>query len=99
AQRESIGAAELECDASRLLERWKGHSADAMAYVRDRMAEIRTAVEHSAARLGDLERQLARARTSLGEGGQRQIERLRAELRAARREFRLARSRWRAFVE
>jgi stearoyl-CoA desaturase (Delta-9 desaturase) len=99
APREKIVAAELECDASRLLERWKDHSADAMAYVRDRMAEIRAAVEHSAARLGDLERQLARARTSLGAEGHRQIERIRAELRAARREFRLARSRWRAFVE
>jgi stearoyl-CoA desaturase (Delta-9 desaturase) len=99
APREKIVAAELECDASRLLERWKDHSADAMAYVRDRMAEIRAAVEHSAARLGDLERQLARARTSLGEEGHRQIERLRAELRAARREFRLARGRWRVFVE
>ena len=44
----------------------------------------------------DLERQLVRARTTLGEEGHRQIERLRAELRAARREFRLARSRWRA---
>ena len=43
--------------------------------------------------------QLVRARTTLGEEGHRQIERLRAELRAARREFRLARSRWRAFVE
>jgi stearoyl-CoA desaturase (delta-9 desaturase) len=99
APREKIVAAELECDASRLLERWKDHSADAMAYVRERMAEIRTAVEHSAARLGDLERQLVRARTTLGEESHRQIERLRAELRAARREFRLARSRWRAFVE
>jgi stearoyl-CoA desaturase (delta-9 desaturase) len=99
APREKIVAAELECEASRLLERWKDHSADAMTYVRDRMAEIRAAVEHSAARLGDLERQLARARTSLGEEGHRQIERLRAELRAARREFRLARGRWRAFVE
>jgi len=99
APREKIVAAELECDASRLLERWKDHSADAMAYVRDRMAEIRAAVEHSAAQLGDLERQLARGRTSLGEEGHRQIERLRAELRAARREFRLARNRWRAFVE
>ena len=39
-----------------------------------------------------------RARTNLGAEGHRQIERLRAELRAARREFRLARSRWREMV-
>ena len=72
----------------RLLERWKGHSADAMTYVRERMAEIKAAVEHSAARLGDLERQLYRAGEASSRERRRQVEQLRAELRAARREFR-----------
>jgi len=99
APREKIVAAELECDTARLVERWKAQSADALAYVRERLDSIKTAVEHSAARLGDLERQLVAARKNLGREGRRQIERLRAELRAARREFRAARSRWRVAIE
>ena len=97
--REKIVAAELECDTERLVERWKAHSADALAYVSERVADIKAAVENSAARLGELERQLVRARENLGLEGRRQIERLRAELRAARREFRVARSRWRTAIE
>ena len=99
APREKIVAAELACDTERLLERWKAHSADALTYLGERVADIKAAVENSAARLGELERQLVRARENLGLEGRRQIERLRAELRAARREFREARSRWRAAVE
>jgi hypothetical protein len=67
--------------------------------VSERVAEINAAVEKSAARLGELERQLMRARENLGLEGRRQIERLRSELRAARREFRLARNRWRRAIE
>jgi stearoyl-CoA desaturase (delta-9 desaturase) len=96
--REKIVAAELECDTARILSRWKGHSADALAYVRGRIDDVKTAVEHSAARLGELERQLARASESFGRERRRQVERLRAELRIARREFRKARSRWRAAI-
>ena len=99
APREKIVAAELECDTERLVERWKAHSADALAYVGERVADIKAAVENSAARLGELERQLVRARQNLGLEGRRQIERLRADLSAARREFRVARSRWRAAIE
>jgi stearoyl-CoA desaturase (delta-9 desaturase) len=99
APREKIVAAELACDTERLAQLWKAHSADALAYVSERVAEIKAAVEKSAARLGELERQLMRARENLGLEGRRQIERLRSELRAARREFRLARNRWRRAIE
>ncbi len=99
APREKIVAAELECDTARLIERWKAQSADALTYVRGRLDGIKAAVEHSAARLGELERQLVAARKNLGREGRRQIERLRADLRAARREFRAARSRWRVAIE
>jgi stearoyl-CoA desaturase (Delta-9 desaturase) len=95
---EKIVAAELECDTLRLVERWKGHSADAMAYVRERVADIEAAVERSAARVGELERQLQRAGETFGRERRRQLVRLRAELRAARREFRAARGRWRAAI-
>ncbi|MGH7897586.1 MAG: acyl-CoA desaturase [Candidatus Binatia bacterium] len=96
--REKIVAAELECDTHRLYERWKGHSEHALAYARSRIGDIKTAVERSAARLEDLERQLRGARETFGHERDRQIERLRTELRAARREFRAARSRWREAV-
>jgi stearoyl-CoA desaturase (delta-9 desaturase) len=58
APREKIVAAELECDIERLVERWKGHSAEAMAYVRERIAAVKKAVERSAEQVGELERQL-----------------------------------------
>jgi stearoyl-CoA desaturase (Delta-9 desaturase) len=96
--REKIVAAELECDTHRLYERWRGHSEHALAYARERIGDIKTAVERSAARLGELERQLRRARETFGQERDRQIERLRAELRAARREFRAAHSRWREAI-
>ena len=96
APREKIVAAELECATEQLVERWKGHSAEALAYVRERIAAVKSAVERSAERVGELERQLYRAGESFGHERRMQIERLRTELRAARREFRAARSRWRA---
>ncbi len=67
-----------------------------MAYVRERIAAVKKAVERSAERVGELERQLYRAGESFGHQRRMQIEWLRAELRAARREFREVRSRWRA---
>jgi stearoyl-CoA desaturase (delta-9 desaturase) len=96
APREKIVAAELECATEQLVERWKGHSAEALTYVRERIAAVKSAVERSAERVGELERQLYRAGESFGYERRMQIERLRTELRAARREFREARSRWRA---
>lgn len=100
--REKIVEAELECDTQRVIERWKGHSAEALAYLRERVGDIQAAVERSAARVGDLERQLYRAGESFGRERRRQVERmrveLRAELRVARREFRKARNRWRAAI-
>jgi stearoyl-CoA desaturase (delta-9 desaturase) len=96
--REKIVAAELECDTLRLVERWKGHSADAMAYARERIADMKAAVERSAARVGELERQMVLAGENFGRERRRQVERLRTELRAARREFRAARGRWREAI-
>jgi recombinational DNA repair ATPase RecF len=66
-----------------------------MAYMRERMAAVKKAVERSAERVGGLERQLYRTGEGFGRERRMQVERLRAELRAARREFREARSHWR----
>ncbi len=96
--REKIMAAEIECETQQLVERWKGHSVDAMAFVRSRIADIQAAVERSAARVGELERQVYTAGASFRRGRWRQMVRVRAELRAARREFRAARGRWRAAI-
>lgn len=95
---EKIVQAELECDTQRVIERWRGHSAEALAYLRERAGDVKAAVERSAARVGELERQLYRAGASFGRERRRQVDRLRVELRAARREFRKARNRWRAAV-
>ena len=95
APREKIVAAELECETERLAERWKGHSAEALQYARERIAAVKAAVERSAERVGELERQLYSAGESFGRERRKQMERLRAELRMARREFREARNRWR----
>jgi stearoyl-CoA desaturase (Delta-9 desaturase) len=95
APRERIVAAQLDCDAQRLLERWKLHSDEAVARIRDAVADIRTAVEHAAQRVGALEREWAQVRRVARQERQRQLVRLRAELRQARREFRVARQRWR----
>jgi stearoyl-CoA desaturase (delta-9 desaturase) len=99
APREKIVAAELQCEAQRLLERCKGTSEQAMAYVRSRISELSAVVELSAARLGSLERELARVKAAWSVEQRRQLERLRLELRAARREFRQARARWRQAFE
>ncbi len=99
APREKIVAAELECDEQRLFERWKGRSEAAIAYARSRAAEVSAAVHHAAERLGDLERQYARARESWSAGSRKQMDRLRAELRLARRELRAAHCRWRLALE
>ncbi len=95
---EKIVQAELECDTLRVLERWKGHSVDALVYLRERAGDVKVAVERSAARVGEIERQLYSAGQSFGRERRRQADRLRADLRVARREFRKARSRWRAAI-
>ncbi len=95
APRERIIAAKLQTDTQRLLERLKGRSEDAVAYVRERVAEMSRMVERSATRLGTLEREMAQARQSWSDDKRRRLERLRTELRAARREFRDAHGRWR----
>jgi stearoyl-CoA desaturase (delta-9 desaturase) len=95
-RRERIIQAELDCDSLRFVERWKGRSEQALAYLRERTAEIKSAVERSANRLGDLEREFARVRKDWRVEGHERVERLRTDLRAARRELRAARSRWRA---
>jgi stearoyl-CoA desaturase (Delta-9 desaturase) len=97
--REKIVAAELECDAQRLLEGTRGRSAEAAAYVRERIGELSTAVHGAAARLGELERQIAQARDAFGSERRKRVRRLRAELRMARRELRAAKVRWRGAVE
>jgi len=94
APRERIVAAQLQCDAQRLLERWRDRSDHAVAQMRERIAEVSIAVHRAAARLGSLERDWAQARASWRTQSREQLERMRAELRDARREFRAARSRW-----
>ena len=94
APRERIVAAQLQCDTQRLLEKMKGASEQAFAHVRERMGEIAAAVHRSATRLGGLEREFADLRSTLGSAPRRRMSSLRAELRAARREFREARRRW-----
>ena len=96
--REKIVVAELECETAKLIERWRGHSAEALSYVRERVEDIKAAVERSAARVGELERQIYRAGERLGRERRRQLGRLRAELRVARREFRKTRLRWRTAI-
>jgi len=96
--REKIVIAELDCEAARLIERWKGHSAEALAYVRGRVDDIKAAVERSAVRVGELERQIYRAGERFGRERRRHVGRLRAELRVARREFRKARGRWQTAI-
>lgn len=94
APRERIVAAELQCDTQRMLDRMKGASEQAFSRVRERMSEIAGAVQRAAVRLGGLERELAQVRASLSGEPRQRITSMRAELRAARREFREARRRW-----
>ena len=93
--REKIVAAELQCDVQRLLERWKGRSERTMAAARERISELANLVEHSAARLESLERELARVKQVWGAERRRQLLRLRIESRAARRQFKESRKHWR----
>jgi stearoyl-CoA desaturase (delta-9 desaturase) len=94
APRERIVAAQLQCETQRLLERMKGASEHAVAHVRERMSEISSSVQRAATRLGALERELAKVRASWGGASRLRIASMRAELRAARREFREARRGW-----
>jgi stearoyl-CoA desaturase (Delta-9 desaturase) len=94
APRERIVAAQLQCDTQRLLEKMRGASEQAISHVRERISEISGAVQRAAARLGGLEREFATRRDSRKDKPPRRLASMRAELRAARREFRDARRRW-----
>jgi stearoyl-CoA desaturase (Delta-9 desaturase) len=92
--RERIVAAQLSCDRQRLLERFKDQSEQVLTHVRERIAELAKSVERSATRLGSLEREFTERRRLSGDQRRRRLEILRAERRAARREFRAAWERW-----
>lgn len=94
--RERIVAAQLQCDAQRVLERLKDRSEQAAHAVRRRVLELSRAVEHAAQRFGQLEREFAAARRSSGAERRERLTRMRVDLRDAAHEFRLARERWRA---
>lgn len=94
APRERIIAAKLQTEAARQLEGYRARGEQAMAYARERIAEVSKAVERAAVRLGELERELAQARKGLSAAAR--MEALREEIRAARQEFRDAWSRWQA---
>jgi len=99
---DSIVAAELDCDSERLSERitrYRGHSEQTLAHLRERFTEMATSVQRAAAALSVRERELATARKQWGRDRADQLRHLRVELRAARLEMRAARVRWRAVVE
>lgn len=99
APRESIVAAQLQCETQRFIERFKDQSEIAIAYARQQITEIAALVERAAGRFGRLERELARARRAWGHQRRAQLGWLRAELRAARSELRQARGQWRVTLE
>ena len=106
---DSIVAAELDCDSERLSERiarYRGHSEQTLAHLRERFTEMAASVQRTAAALSVRERELATARKQYrdradqwGRDRADQLRGMRVELRAARLEMRAARVRWRAVVE
>jgi stearoyl-CoA desaturase (delta-9 desaturase) len=89
--RERIVAAELACDAERLLAPAVGRSEHVRVYLRERFTEMSARVERAAARLGTVEREFAAARAQWGHRRRGRMRHLRAELRRARLEMRAAR--------
>lgn len=97
--REKIVAAELETHTQRVLARWKDRSEHAGAVLRERLHELTAVVEHAAARLGELEREIVAMRGRWNEQSHARLDRLKQELRAASAELREARERWLAALE
>jgi stearoyl-CoA desaturase (Delta-9 desaturase) len=89
--RERIVAARVQCERQRLSARLRDCSEQLAATVRQRFSELSEAVERSAARLGELERQWA----SWTKEQRRRMQSVRDEMHAARREFREAQRSWR----
>src|SRR6185503_5465062 len=89
--RERIVAAELACDAERLLAPATGRSEHVRAYLRERFTDMSARVERAAVRLGTVEREFAAARAQWGQRRRVRMRHLRAELRRARLEMRAAR--------
>jgi len=94
--RERIVAAELACDAERVLAPTTGGPAHLRTYLRERLAEMSAGVECAASRLGSVEREFAAARGRWGSRSRARRRHLRVELRRSRIEMRAARLRWRA---
>ena len=94
--RERIVAARLRSDQHRLLEHLRERSHEVAEAAQAQLAEMAASVERAVARLGELEREFARARRSAAGVSKERIAQLRAELRAARREFR---AEWRGWTK
>jgi len=89
--RERIIAARVQTEKQRLLARLPEAHGQFVAALRARFAELAEALEHSAQRLGELEREWA----SWTRDQRRRMQSMRAELREARREFRQLHRTWR----
>ncbi len=97
--RERIVAAQLACDAERLLARVAGRSEHTRNSLRERFNEMSARVERAASRLGTVEREFAAVREQWGRSRRARVKQpLRAELRSSRLEMRAARLRWRAVL-
>lgn len=92
--RERIVAARMRSAEHRLLERVRGSSQDAVDALQAQLREISAAVEHAVTRLGQLEREFARVRANAAGGSRERVLQMRADLRAARKEFREAWRHW-----
>ncbi len=92
--RERIVLARMRSDEHRLLERARECSQDAVESVQAQLAEISTAVESAVSRLGELEREFVRVRENAAGVSRERLTQLRADLGAARKEFREAWRRW-----
>lgn len=86
--RERIVAAQVECEKQRLSARLRGCQEQVAAAIRQRYADLAESMERSAARLGQLEREWA-------SWTKEQRQRMQADLRTARRDFRAAYRSWR----
>ncbi len=85
---ERIIAARLRADQERLLHRVQACSQEAAVRAQVRVAAVASVVESAVARLGTLEREFGRMRASATGVSREHLRQRRADLRAARREFR-----------
>lgn len=92
--RERIVAARMRSDQHRVLERIRDSSQDVVDAAQAKLAEVSAAVDHAVSRLGELEREFARARANAADVSRERLRQMRADLRAARKEFRAA---WRSW--